>query len=93
MEEAVALANEISPDGMITVIEDRRNFAMTRNFSLQLLRAVLPIIQTYYPERTFRIYIINPEFMLKMVWNVVTPFLDKRTLAKIRVLKSETELL
>ena len=44
MEEAIAKANEISPDGMITIIEDRRNFSMLKNFSLNMIKSVVPLL-------------------------------------------------
>ena len=45
-----------------------------------------------YPDRAYKIFIINSEFLLSATWKIVSPLLDKRTLQKIQVIK-EKELL
>ena len=43
VEEAIAIANEISPDGLITIIDDRRNFDWTKNYRKDLFEALIII--------------------------------------------------
>ncbi|QRW15846.1 ribosomal RNA small subunit methyltransferase mra1 [Rhizoctonia solani] len=52
--------------------------------------------QNYYPETMGKFYIINTPFMFSTVWNVIKPWLDPVTVAKISIPSSsatEKELL
>ncbi|KAL5551119.1 hypothetical protein UlMin_001295 [Ulmus minor] len=44
------------------------------------------IDSNYYPETLHRLFIVNAGSGFKMLWKALKPFLDARTLAKIRVL-------
>ncbi len=62
MEEAIAKANEISPDGKITYISDRKGFSILKNFNsyVRNLKSKMgPELWDYYLERMHRCYIVN----------------------------------
>lgn len=42
-------------------------------------------MQAHYPERTYKIIIINAPWWFKTVYYVVSPFIDSRTRKKIHV--------
>eukprot|EP00924_Labyrinthula_sp_SR-Ha-C_P005864 augustus_masked-scaffold_14-processed-gene-7.6-mRNA-1 protein AED:1.00 eAED:1.00 QI:0/-1/0/0/-1/1/1/0/1005 len=44
-----------------------------------------------YPECLVAIYLVNVPTSFKMIWKVVSPFLDKNTLSKIRVFTGKAE--
>ena len=39
-----------------------------------------------YPERIFKIYLLNPEFMLSAVFKLFKPLVDANTLRKIAII-------
>jgi len=61
---------------MAIIIDDRRNFSLLKNLSLTNLKAILPVIKDYYPERIYRIYIVNAEFLLNVALKLVSPLLS-----------------
>ncbi|XP_057868941.2 uncharacterized protein LOC131075961 isoform X2 [Cryptomeria japonica] len=44
--------------------------------------AILEILQSYYPERLGKLYIIHLPYIFWAAWNMVYPFIDKRTREK-----------
>ena len=66
-EEGNALCDAVSLDGMGVVIEDRKGFGFWRNFSIGIFKAQMPVVNNCYPESLYRIYIVNAEFMLKVM--------------------------
>lgn len=57
----------------------------TRSF----LKQITKIDQEYYPEHLGQMFIINAPKIFSMIWSVVKLWLDKRTLAKIKVYGSD----
>ncbi|UPR03541.1 CRAL-TRIO lipid binding domain-containing protein [Chloropicon primus] len=57
----------------------------TRSF----LKQITNIDQEYYPEHLGQMFIINAPKIFSMIWSVVKLWLDKRTLAKIKVYGSD----
>ena len=57
----------------------------TRSFVKQITK----IDQEYYPEHLGQMFIINAPKIFSMIWSVVKLWLDKRTLAKIKVYGSD----
>jgi hypothetical protein len=57
-----------------------------RNMDTALLigkGGLVPILQDYYPERLSCIYVINADWIFKILFKIVSPFLDDRTRHKI----------
>ena len=74
---------------MGVVIEDRRGFSFWSNFSIGIFKTQMPVVNNCYPERLYRIYIINAEFMLRVMWNIAVKFIDKRTIEKVVILNQD----
>jgi hypothetical protein len=45
--------------------------------------AGLNILQSYYPERLGRVFLIHVPYIFKAAWKMVYPFIDERTRKKI----------
>lgn len=76
-----------------TVIADLSNFSPTKNFSLAIVKVLLAILQNNYPERLAYALILNLPAAFRMGWNLILPFLDDRTKAKIHILGPNMKLL
>ena len=77
----------------MTAIIDIKGMSMrhiTKDFLL-LVKQLASIDQNHYPERMGRVYIINTGAMFSLVWRGITPWLDRNTASKFRILSSEKE--
>jgi len=52
---------------------------------MELLKAVLAIMEAHYPERAMHIFIINVPFGFSTMWKVVSRFIDPETRKKIHI--------
>ncbi|KAL7538797.1 hypothetical protein ACHAXR_012391 [Thalassiosira sp. AJA248-18] len=53
-------------------------------FVTKVMKPWLRMTQSYYPETTRRIYVLNPPGIINLAWNLVTPLLSQGTVDKIR---------
>ncbi|RPD59669.1 CRAL/TRIO domain-containing protein [Lentinus tigrinus ALCF2SS1-6] len=61
------------------------NFAdRAKNPSIGQARTVLNILQTHYPERLGRAFVVNVPFLINAFFKVITPFIDPLTRPKLR---------
>jgi len=82
-QEAVALADEISPDGQLLLIQNRQDFSMMSNFSKTLMQQMMPLVNNNFPERIYKVCMVNCELMFNVLFKIVSPFLDARQKSKI----------
>lgn len=76
-----------------TVIADLTNFSPSKNFSLALVKLLISILQNNYPERLAYCLVTNLPAAFRLGWNLILPFLDERTKAKIHILGSNVKKL
>ncbi|KAI8071715.1 CRAL-TRIO domain-containing protein [Gongronella butleri] len=53
---------------------------------LMKLKLVAGYVQTYYPETLHRLFVVNAPSAFLVMWKVIKPWLDKRTLDKVHIL-------
>lgn len=41
------------------------------------------LMQDYYPERLYKIYILHTDWLFKMMYNIISVFLSKKTKEKV----------
>lgn len=69
----------------ITAIADLKGFSISKNFSLSMTKILAALFQDQYPETLFRAMLINTPFGFSSLWNVISPLLEDRVKAKIKV--------
>ena len=72
----------------IFMIMDLKGISMTNLFSTKLknfLKYLAKFSQDYYPEMLGKMFIVNAPFAIKVIWNMVKPWLDKKTSEKIEI--------
>jgi hypothetical protein len=71
-------------------IEDLDNLGMKHYHSkgLELLKEAIAIDEGFFPEHLARLYVVNAPAVFRVIWAVVKPWMDPRTLAKIQILGS-----
>jgi len=91
-EEAAIQLNDLSkklkkPIFGNTVVEDMDGLGWKHyhNQALAILKQIIAIDEANYPEILKRYYLINAPRFFQVLWAVVKPWLDPRTLAKIRI--------
>ena len=57
------------------------------------MKELLVILQNYYPEMLFKMYILNANWLFKALWIILKPFIDKKTRNKIVMAPNLQELL
>lgn len=70
-------------------ILDIKGFGVTQALSgdnQAFLKIAIKIAQDCYPEMMAKMFIVNAGMLFKGLWNMVKPFLDKRTTEKISIL-------
>lgn len=72
------------------LIFDTRRFE-TKNFDLAMIKKLMPVLGTLYPETLHRLHLIHANFFIKATYSTVKSFLPERTLSKIRVVGTDPE--
>ncbi|XP_077241133.1 sec14 cytosolic factor-like isoform X2 [Tasmannia lanceolata] len=62
-----------------------------KNLDARGLITGFQFLQAYYPERLAKLYILNMPWIFVSVWSMVSRFLEKATLQKVMIVKSEEE--
>jgi CRAL/TRIO domain len=92
MEHLCAIADRVnSPDGTVCIVFDMQGYT-SENIDLEHASGLVDILQRQYPERCGRLFIVQPPTAFWVVWNLIWPFLNSRTRAKVEMLTSEDEL-
>eukprot|EP00298_Acanthocystis_sp_HF-20_P000053 c10060_g1_i1.p1 GENE.c10060_g1_i1~~c10060_g1_i1.p1 ORF type:complete len:281 (+),score=99.68 c10060_g1_i1:33-845(+) len=73
----------------ITLIYDRTDFSMGKNFDLQLTGKLMPLLQNQFPEFLGSCYIVEVNVLFYTLYKMVSVFMDSRTHSKINVLKGD----
>jgi hypothetical protein len=72
------------------VVFDMKYLMMTLNVqSIQYIKDMLGIDQAYYPERLYRLFIINAPWYFSALFAIFKPFIDKRTADKFIIVGSD----
>lgn len=88
-EESFALAEKISPDGMVSIIQDRKDFDMKKHMNIKLIKPIISKLTVFCPERLHSIFVVNAGVMFSVVWNLVSRFLDPKTKSKVQNINVE----
>lgn len=73
-----------------TAIADLAGWSM-KNFSMELMRIMIGLLQNHYPERLGRVFVINAPWVFRGAWKMIYPLLDERTRCKI-YLQSDSKI-
>lgn len=57
------------------------------------MKELLVLVQNYYPERLHKMYGINMNWLFKLLWAILKPFVDKKTKEKIGFITNHDQLL
>jgi putative NADH-flavin reductase len=68
-------------------------FSPSKNFSLAMTKILIDILQNYYPERLAYALVLHTPMAFRMLWNMIAPFLEERTKAKVHILGNSMDLL
>ncbi|CAL0314905.1 unnamed protein product [Lupinus luteus] len=80
---------EIGNEKLIGVI-DLQNISY-RNIDARALITGFQFLQTYYPDRLAKCYMLHMPWFFASVWRLVSRFLEKATLEKIVIVSNEDE--
>jgi len=92
IEKASRLADDKKIKQIVCLI-DREGVSM-KNIDRRALgrTGLVTMMQDFYAERLHKIYILHINWLFRMMWNIVSVFLSKRTKSKIHVLSGIDEL-
>lgn len=72
------------------VVNDMKHLTISLDFeSIWYMKQVLTIDSSYYPERLYRLYLVNCPWYFPAIFNIFSPLIDQRTRNKFRVLGSD----
>ncbi|KAK1444041.1 cral-trio domain-containing protein ykl091c-related protein [Babesia gibsoni] len=92
MMPAVSLKLGKPVEQLLTIV-DMRGFQLSHlNTKLKaFLTAMSSVTQNYYPELLGKLLFINSSTFFSVLWQMLSPLLDAKTLSKIDVISSKTE--
>ncbi|RHY24964.1 hypothetical protein DYB32_008592 [Aphanomyces invadans] len=82
------------PDGVMLKVIDMQGVSMS-DFGgdvVNFMKACSSVGEAYYPERLFKIFIVNPPSWFNMVWKAVSPLVNPKTRDKIHVVRGQKEI-
>jgi hypothetical protein len=94
LEKATVESTE-KADGFIAVIIDMDD-AGRKNMDTHLFigkPGLVQVLQEYYPERLGSCYIMHTSWIFRVMWAIISPFLDEKTRKKVHVLYKTEEIL
>eukprot|EP01017_Pseudomicrothorax_dubius_P036520 TRINITY_DN5236_c0_g1_i1.p1 TRINITY_DN5236_c0_g1~~TRINITY_DN5236_c0_g1_i1.p1 ORF type:complete len:202 (+),score=34.99 TRINITY_DN5236_c0_g1_i1:274-879(+) len=80
---------EVLGSGKVCVLWDREGFDRSKNFDSSLsdlMKQMTKVLQEYYAEVLDNMYILHANWFFKMMWAIVSPFINKRTRDKVKVI-------
>lgn len=93
LEKTTAESSKIA-DGFIAVIIDQEGVGR-KNMDTNLFigkPGLVQVLQEYYPERLGSCYIIHTSWIFRLMWAIISPFLDEKTRKKVHVLPRTEDL-
>lgn len=57
-----------------------------------ILKELIQIIQSYYPERLHKLYLVKPNWIFRLLFTILKPFIDPKTRSKITMVTSIEDL-
>lgn len=94
LEKTTVESSKIA-DGFIAVIIDQEGVGR-KNMDTNLFigkPGLVQVLQEYYPERLGSCYIIHTSWIFRLMWAIISPFLDEKTRKKVHVLPHTEDLL
>eukprot|EP00357_Protocruzia_adherens_P004485 CAMPEP_0115004304 /NCGR_PEP_ID=MMETSP0216-20121206/19116_1 /TAXON_ID=223996 /ORGANISM="Protocruzia adherens, Strain Boccale" /LENGTH=304 /DNA_ID=CAMNT_0002370253 /DNA_START=52 /DNA_END=966 /DNA_ORIENTATION=- len=94
IEEGSNLADQLGV-GKVCVIYDRNGFTSANKDSslMSLMKRIVSMMQDYYAERLSDVYVLHTNWFYWLVWNIIKPFLAKKTKEKIHIMSKPEDLL
>ncbi|CAK4626008.1 hypothetical protein LEN26_009200 [Aphanomyces euteiches] len=82
------------PDGLIFKIIDMQALSMGDCASdvVNFAKKCSAVGEQYYPERLYKIFIVNPPSWFNMAWKAVSPMINQKTRDKIHVVRGQKEI-
>lgn len=57
-----------------------------KNTDLSITKNQMLINLDYFPEKIYRLYIVNTGFFQRTIWTILTPILEQKTIDKVSLL-------
>ena len=54
-----------------------------KNLDLSVTKNQISLVLNMFPERIYRLYIVNVDFFIRTVWAIVKSLMEKRTIEKV----------
>ncbi|PKI83932.1 hypothetical protein MVES_001874 [Malassezia vespertilionis] len=70
------------PNDKVIIVFDLSGFGM-KNMDWHALMTILQILEAYYPETLYKLYIVNAPWIFQGIWKAVSPLLDPVVRSKI----------
>lgn len=61
------------------------------NASVNILIFQIEIVQSHYPERLYKIFVVNMSWFHRTLWFAVKPFLKESTKRKVNLIGDDSE--
>tara|TARA_B100001121_G_scaffold291216_1_gene291738 strand:- start:108 stop:554 length:447 start_codon:yes stop_codon:yes gene_type:complete len=85
-DELIKIKTEKFNDKTITVYIDLKDYKI-REVDYDFMKQMIKVLQEKYPDNLNHIYIKNATFVIKGIYAIIRPFIDKVTRKKIFFLK------
>jgi hypothetical protein len=84
MERAIACTEFLTKGklGKIVVVFDFGDFSASLSPSWSALKVITTILQHHYPERLYKLFVIDAPFWMRTTWNLLKPFVHEETQQK-----------
>jgi hypothetical protein len=73
------------------LLVDYEGWSLSNSPPFKTSQETMHILQNHYPERLYKAVCVHPPWIFNVFWNMIAPFIDPVTQAKVLLLRHAAE--
>lgn len=92
LEKITKISDEKGIEKIVAIV-DRSNVGLS-NIDYKMLgqSGIIQMLQDFYAERLHAVYVLHVNWIFRMVFKLISPFMNEKTTSKLKILSSVDEL-
>lgn len=92
LEKITKLSDEKGSEKIVAIV-DRSNVGLSNiDYNVLGQSGIIQMLQDFYAERLHAVYVLHVNWIFRMVFKLISPFMSEKTTSKLKILSSVDEL-